>query len=252
MQKRPRVRPAARPYVVLAAVALALGAGQLLRRQLGIEWSAESIQATVKGFGIWAELGFVALVLFRQLLALPSVLILTTAGLLFGAQLGTLLGGLAMALNACLLYTTARFMGRDQVLSLIHRKWPDFEVRAQAAGPPFIALMTGHPFGMLTPFHFAAGVTGISAPTFVAAVLPTSLIRAACYSLLGAYILNPGSTGFWVAMLVLGAAALLPMAHPAVRERLLTAVRPLQAATPVAAGGRATADADSEAPKAST
>lgn len=246
MQKLPRVRQGARPFVVLAAVALALGAAQLLRQRLGIEWSADSIQTTVRGFGIWAELGFVALVVFRQLLALPSVLVLTTAGLLFGAQLGTLLGGLAMALNACLLYTTARLMGRDQVLSVIHRKWPDFEVRAQAAGPPFIALMTGHPFGMLTPFHFAAGVTGISAPAFVAAVLPTSLIRAACYSLLGAYILNPGSRGFWVAMLVLTVAALLPAALPGVRKRFLTALRPRPVPAPVAAGGRDAPDADGD------
>jgi len=252
MQKPSRIRQALRPFLVLAGVALVLGAAQLVRSQLGIEWSADSIQQTVKGFGLWAELGFVALVLFRQFLGLPSVLVLTSAGLLFGAGLGTLLGGLALAMNACLLYAAARFMGRKQVLALIHRKWPDFEARAQAAGPPFIALMTGHPFGVLTPFHFAAGVSGISAPAFVAAVLPASLVRAACYSLLGAYILNPGSTGFWVAMGVLGVAAALPLAHPGLRQRFLAAVRPTASAVgpamPVPAGGRGEADSSEPLP----
>ena len=63
---RRRVRVALRPLLALAAVVAALGAAQLLRSQLGIEWSAESIQQTVRGFGLWAEIGFVVLVVFRQ------------------------------------------------------------------------------------------------------------------------------------------------------------------------------------------
>jgi uncharacterized membrane protein YdjX (TVP38/TMEM64 family) len=215
-----RVRQALRPLLTLACVVAALAVAQLLRRRLGIEWSADSIRETVRGFGLWAELGFLLLVMFRQLLALPSVLVLTSAGLLFGAGLGTLLGGVGMALNACLLFATARLMGRDWVLPRIHERWPDFEARARAAGPPFIALMTGHPMGVLTPFHFAAGVTGIGWGAFLAAVLPTAPIRAACYSLLGAHLLDPGSPGFWVATGLLAAVALLPLAHPSVRRRL--------------------------------
>lgn len=232
---RRRVRTALRPLLTLAAVVAALGAAQLLRSRLGIEWSAESIQQTVRGFGLWAEVGFVVLVVFRQLLALPSVLVLTSAGLLFGAGPGMLLGGLGMALNACLLFATARLMGRDWVLQRIHARWPDFEARAQAAGPPFIALMTGHPMGLQTPFHFAAGITGISWGAFLAVVPPAALFRAACYSLLGAYLLDPGSAGFWLATGLLAAVALLPLAHPRVRQRLLAGAR---APAPVAAGGR--------------
>lgn len=220
-----RVRQALRPLLTLAGVVVALGAAQLLRHRLGIEWSADSIQATVRGFGLWAELGFVLLVVFRQLLALPSVLVLTSAGLLFGAGMGTLLGGVGMALNACVLFGAARLMGRDWVLPRIHERWPDFEARSQAAGPPFIALMTGHPMGVQTPFHFAAGVTGIGWAAFLAAVLPAAPIRAACYALLGAHLLDPGSLGFWVATGLLAAVALLPLAHPRVRRRLMAGAR---------------------------
>jgi uncharacterized membrane protein YdjX (TVP38/TMEM64 family) len=220
-----RVRQALRPLLVLAAVVAALAVAQVARERLGIEWSADSVREAVRGFGWWAPLGFLALVLGRQLLALPSVLVLTSAGLLFGAALGTLLGGLGMAANACLLFATARLLGREQVLPLVHSRWPDFEARAQAAGPPFIALMTGHPMGVLTPFHFAAGVTGISWGAFLAAVLPTAPIRAACYSLLGAHLLDPTSPGFWLATALLAAVALLPLAHPRVRARLVAGAR---------------------------
>ena len=73
-----------------------------------MEWSAESIQATVKRLGVLAPLGFLALVTLRQFMALPSVLVLTSAGLLFGAggAAGTLIGGLGMTLNALFLFTT--------------------------------------------------------------------------------------------------------------------------------------------------
>lgn len=230
-----RVNAALRPLLGLTGIAVALWVAQLLRRQLGIEWSVESIQAAARSLGVWAWLGFVLLAVFRQLLALPSVLVLTAAGLLFGAGLGTLLGGIGMALNACALFATARWMGRDWVLPRIHQRWPGFEARAQSAGPPFIALMTGHPMGVLTPFQLAAGVTGISWPAFLAAVLPTAPIRAACYSLLGAHLLDPGSLGFWLATALLAAVALLPLAHPRVRQRLLAGAR---AAPATAAGGR--------------
>ncbi len=220
-----RVRRAVRPVVTLVVVVALLAAAQTLRERLGIEWSAESIRETVAGFGLWAPGGFLVLVMFRQLLALPSVLVLTSAGLLFGAGLGTALGGVGIALNACVLFGTARLMGRDWVVPKIHARWPDFEARAQTAGPPFIALMTGHPTGVLTPFHFAAGVSGLRLAVFVAVVLPAALIRAACYSFLGAYLLDPGSAGFWIATLVLVAVALLPLAHPGVRARLLARPR---------------------------
>lgn len=209
-----------RTLVTLLVVALLLGAAQALRTQLGIEWSAESIRASVGRLGLWAPAGYLVLVLFRQFLALPSVVVLTAAGLLFGAGPGTLLGGLGLSLNAILLFATARLMGRDWVMPRIHERWPDMEERAKAAGPPFIALMTGHPMGVLTPFHFAAGATGISWPAFLAAVLPTAPLRAACYSFLGANLLDPGSARFWAATAILVLFALLPFAHPAVRRRL--------------------------------
>lgn len=207
----------------LTCVALVLLLAQQARAALGIEWSADSIRATVRGYGVWAPLTYLALTSLRQLLVLPSVVLLTAAGLLFGVALGTLLGGLGLALNACVVFGTARLMGRQWVLPRLHARWPSFESRARNAGPPFIALMTGHPTGVLTPFHFAAGITAISWPMFLLAVVPAALLRAGCYSLLGAHLLDVGSSGFWIATLVLAVLAVAPLAHPGLRRRLLGA-----------------------------
>jgi uncharacterized membrane protein YdjX (TVP38/TMEM64 family) len=214
-------RRAVRPLLICAVLALLFAGAQRLRVDLGIEWSAESIQETVKRLGMLAPVGFLALVTLRQFMALPSVLVLTSAGLLFGAGAGTLVGGVGMTLNALFLFTTARLMGRDWVLPRIHRRFPDFEERANTAGPVVLAFMSGHPMGVMTPFHFAAGVTGISLGVFALVVFPATLFRAACYSFLGANLLNPGSPRFWAASALLLLVSLAPLLHPGLRARLL-------------------------------
>lgn len=214
-------RRAVRPLVICVMLAILFAGAQRLRVDLGIEWSAESIQETVKRLGVLAPLGFIALVIVRQFMGLPSVLVLTSAGLLFGAGMGTLIGGLGMTLNALFLFTLARLMGRDWVLPRIHRRFPDFEQRANTAGPLVLAFMTGHPMGVLTPFHFGAGVTGITFGVFLLVVFPATLFRAACYSFLGASLLEPGSARFWLASGVLLLVSLAPLLHPGLRARLL-------------------------------
>ena len=210
-----------RPLIALLIVVAVLVGTQLLRRQAGIEFSASSIQQTVGEFGLWAPLGYILLVILRQTMALPSGLLLTVAGLLFGASIGTLIGGVGLTLNAFALFICARLLGRDWVQPRIHSRFPEFEQRAKTAGPLFIAFMTGHPMGLLTPFHFAAGITQISWVGFLVAVGPAAVFRAGCFSFLGANLLDMGSPRFWIASAVILVAALLPLAHPQLRSRLL-------------------------------
>lgn len=208
---------------LLVVCAILVGV-HFLREQFEIEWSASSIQETVGEFGQFVPIAYVLLVMFRQALMLPSAVLLTSAGLLFGAPMGTLLGAAGVTLNALALFTCARLLGRDWMEPKIRLRYPEFEERAGTVGPWVIALMTGHPMGVLTPFHFAAGITQITWLGFLLAVGPAAIVRAACYSFLGANLLDPGSPGFWIASATLLLVALLPLAHPGVRARLLRLV----------------------------
>jgi len=214
-----------RRLLTLAIVGAILVGAQFLREKMGIEWSASSIQQAVENFGPMVPIAYVLLVMFRQALVLPSMLLLTTAGLLFGAPLGTLLGAIGITLNAFTLFTGARLLGRDWVEPRLRARYPQFEKHAKTAGPWVIALMTGHPMGVLTPFHFAAGVTRMTWLAFLAGVGPASIVRAACYSFLGANLLDPGSQGLWLASGILVVVALLPLAHPGLRARFLSLIR---------------------------
>ena len=215
-----RRRRIARTLVALVLLAVFFVVTSELREGLGLELTAESIRETVAELGWWAPAGYLALVAIRQFVALPSMLVLGAAGLLFGPGLGAILGGVGMTLNALVMFTIARHMGADWVRHRLHARFPNFEDRARAAGPLIVALATGHPIGPQTAFHFGAGVTPMPAWVFAAVVLPAAIFRAACYAFLGAHILEPTSPQFWAASVALFVVSVAPLAHPGLRARL--------------------------------
>ena len=87
----------ARRLAVWAAL-LAVVAGRLLRSHLGLEMSSASIQAWVDHLGWTAPAIYLALVVFRHFLLIPSTVVIAAGGLCFGAATGAGLGALGIAL----------------------------------------------------------------------------------------------------------------------------------------------------------
>mgnify|MGYP007026245776 CR=1 FL=1 len=110
--KRKALRGRLLAFAVVGAILVGI---HFLREKIGIEWSASSIQQAVGDFGPLVPIAYVVLVMFRQALVLPSALLLTTAGLLFGAPMGTLPGAVGITLNAFTLFTGPRLLGRNWV-----------------------------------------------------------------------------------------------------------------------------------------
>jgi uncharacterized membrane protein YdjX (TVP38/TMEM64 family) len=209
-----------RPLLTLAVLAGVFWGASSFRNSMGIEWSPQSIQDYVAGLGMKAPLIFFGLVAFRQFLLVPSAVVLTAGGLLFGVTTGTLLGGAGIVTSGCIMFFVARAMGGEWVHDQIQARVGQLDERANVAGPLLVGLMTAHPMGLLTPFHLAAGVSGMTIVVFLATLLVTGPIRAAAYSALGSSLLDIGSPRFFVASGILVAIALLPLAHPKVRRRL--------------------------------
>ena len=221
------VRVAPSPARVSAAVALllaaggALAAGHAFRSSAGIELSPESLRAYVAQIGPLAPVVFFGMVTFRSLLLLPSAVVLTAGGLLFGAPVGALVGGLGILASALWCFATARFMGREWVQARIPPRLRPLEERAESIGPPLIGLATAHPMGVMTPLYFAAGLSRIRFAPFLAVCALAGTFRAGLYAWLGAQLVDLGSPRFWLATAVLVAVAVLPLAHPRVRRWLL-------------------------------
>lgn len=213
------------PVIGVLLLVAAIVAGQWLRSGLDIELSPSAIQERVVEFGWKAPVVYVGLVIFRQFLAIPSILLLTAAGLCFGALFGGALGTLGILVSGIMKFSIARVLGREAL-----QRWGgDFpgrlERRLGHLGPVAITLVTAHPVGPMAPLHWAAGLAPISLGTFVAALTIGAPVRAFAYAFFGQALVDVGSTAFWVATVFLVSAVAIPLLMPSVRGRLRQATR---------------------------
>lgn len=208
------------PLGLVTFVAAAVALGRLARAQMGIEGSTDSLRAYVMELGIAAPLVFVAIVTFRQFLLLPSALVLTAGGLVFGTLPGTVLGAAGILFSAAIGFSASRWLGRDWLQRHLGARLQAFERHMERAGLAIIGLMTAHPMGVMTPVHWGAGITRISLPSFLLVIAGTALIRAFAYGFLGAMLLEPGGR-VYLAMGVLLLLAVAPLAHGGLRRRLM-------------------------------
>ncbi len=216
--------------LVLLVAALFVG-GSLLRGQLDIEvdvGSMQGVRASLQNLRAWVEsLGwagpalFVGLVTFRVFLLLPSAVVLTVGGLAFGAVLGTLLGTVGIILSAVMKFSIARGAGRDAVMRMFGDRFLAFEDRVERAGVWLVGLITAHPAAPMSSVHWAAGLSSMSFAAFAVAVLVSGPLRAGMYSVLGSSIVElDGRVTLALAVAFL-LVALIPLAFPGVRARLL-------------------------------
>jgi uncharacterized membrane protein YdjX (TVP38/TMEM64 family) len=223
-----------RPLILIALVSGLFAAGYVARDELGIEFSRESIESLISGLGWKAPAIFVALVSFRQFLALPSMVILSVGGAVFGAAAGTALGSLGILVSAAFGYAVARGVGREWLRARLGARADDFQRRADSAGPFVAGLATAHPAGPMTAFHWGSGFASVPVIPFLVGIAAGAPIRAFLYSFFGSSLLEPGTRRFVVASVVLVVVALLPLAHGPTRRLFLDAIRPApRAADPV-------------------
>jgi uncharacterized membrane protein YdjX (TVP38/TMEM64 family) len=210
---------------LLAVIAGLFLAGSAVRGQLGLEIGPEPLRDWVQSLGLVAALIYVGMVTFRQFLLIPSALLLTAGGLVFGAALGTLLGGFGIVLSAVIGFTLARTLGREWLRVRLRGRLAAIERQSQRVGPLVIGVATAHPFGPMTAFHWGAGLASVAWLPFLAVVLIAGPARAFLLSSFGASLEDPRSPRFWATAVGLAAAALLPLAHPGLRRRLLPRAR---------------------------
>ena len=206
------------------AVALAVGAllvfgtvGYVVRTQLGVAASPRELAAMVQALGWHGHAIFLVLVTFRQFLAIPAGIILAVGGLCFGAAVGTLLGAVGIVVSGLGKFAVARTVGRRWLGARLGR----LEAGAARLGPTVIGVSTAHPFGILAPFHWAAGLSPVRPASFAVALCLGAPVRAFAYSAFGATLTDAGSPTFWAVAGALAAVVVVPLHVPSVRARLL-------------------------------
>lgn len=210
-----------RPLLLIALIGLLFAIGWLVRSEIDVGFSSESIHTWVEGLGWYAPAIFVLLVTFRHFILLPSSsLWLLAGGLLFPVSLATLVGGLGIFLSSLLWFLLARGLGRDWVRPRLGRRFEELEPQLESSGPWIIGFTTAHPISPITGFHMIAGVATVPVMGFLLAVALGSPTRALACSYFGSTLLDVGSREFYTATGLITAATLIPLLHPGVRARI--------------------------------
>ena len=210
-----------RRLFILLCVAVAFLLGSAAQEQLGVSFSVEGLQEFrrwVQSLGWCGPAVFVLLVVFRLFIGLSSHLVLILGGLAFGVTGGILWGCLGLLLSALVLFYLARLLGADWVRRRFGDQYTSMLERIQRVGAVAIFAITAHPVGLLTPAHLAAGLVGLSAGQFAAAVALAAPIRTAPYVFLGAAVLDlTGAQSLAIAAVML-VVFVLPLLSPKVRD----------------------------------
>lgn len=210
---------AGRILVIVTVVATLLFAGNFLRGRLGLELSPDALRDWVSDLGWYGPMMFVVLLGLRTFVVLPSSVILSAGGLVFGVLVGTLLGTVGVFLSAAVQFLIARGVRRSgRARDASGSEQPP--ERRTIVGAFGVSAVTAHPLGPMTPVHFGAGLSSMPAATFFAAVILAAPFRAFGYSYFGTSIADIGSTQFYAATTLLGLMIVLPLLHARTRRRI--------------------------------
>lgn len=211
---------------LLVLLVLLVG-GAVLRRALGLEFDAESVERALARVGLWGPFLFVVLVGLRFLTLIPNLILLPAGGILFGVVGGALYGALGLTLGGVIKYTIVAWAGPQSLLAGVPRGAMRLvDLGRSEVGVGVVAVASGFPVGPGGLVQIGAAIAGMSLLTFVAAVGAGSLVRASLFAALGSAMVEGGA--LLVLSLVLLGATALPLAHPRVRRWLREHSRPAE------------------------
>ena len=209
-----------RRLLILLFLVIAFLVGSSAQEQLGISFTVEGLEAFrrwVESLGWWGPVVFVLLVIIRLFIGLSSHLILILGGLAFGVTGGILWGSVGLLASALVLFYLAQWLGVDWVQRRFGDQYTVMLDRIRRVGAVAIFAITAHPVGLLTPAHLAAGLVGLNAGRFAAAVALAAPIRAAPYAFLGTAVLDLSPAQSLAIAGVLLLVFVLPLFIPRVR-----------------------------------
>jgi uncharacterized membrane protein YdjX (TVP38/TMEM64 family) len=194
----------------LAGMALLLGFGAAFYAASHGELALDPrlLRTQIEALGWLAPIAFVAAAALRPFLALPSWVLMSAGGLLFGILGGMLYSVVGFGLGALLTFGIARGLGRDAVEQRLRGSVARVDAWLSERGAKWIGAWTALPVTPLTPAHGAAGLSGMRLPAFAAAVLVGLVPRTAVFSFFGDSFARDDGGRIALASAVLAAAAL--------------------------------------------
>jgi uncharacterized membrane protein YdjX (TVP38/TMEM64 family) len=203
--RRVRLKRIAAGATIFVCLAIALG----VYSQQGFDLDPRTLRARIEGFGWLAPAAYVAAAALRPFLFLPSWVVMSAGGLLFGMWGGIVWGSIGFSLGAAMAFLIARGLGRDAVATRLRGRATRIDAYVSERGAPWVALYTAVPVTVLTPVHMGAGLSGMALATFGVAAIGGFLPRTALYSFFGDSIAQGdwGRVGLALGLILVAGAA---------------------------------------------
>jgi uncharacterized membrane protein YdjX (TVP38/TMEM64 family) len=160
-----------------------------------VSGDGEAIGGYLHSYGLWAPVASVFLMILQAVAApVPAVLIAFANGLTFGVFWGGVLTVVGQTIAAVVCFAIARALGRELVESLASKYGLETSdrwfTRWGARGIFLLRLLPGISFDVIS---YAAGLTGIRFPAFVAA----TALGVAPQAFLYAYLIREAAQAAW-------------------------------------------------------
>jgi uncharacterized membrane protein YdjX (TVP38/TMEM64 family) len=148
--------------VVAACVALGFGLRSVEEVVARLDLSVEGIERIAQGWGVWAPLVSIALMILHSFVPFPAELIAIANGMLFGPVGGTLVTWTGAMLGAPLAFALARRFGRPLVDRLVARQaWAGAEALHACCDARTLLLARLVPVISFNLINYAAGVLDV-------------------------------------------------------------------------------------------
>ena len=199
---------------ITAAVVLAVGA---LLWWLSTLITPDELQAWLRGFGVWAPLVYVVIVIVFPIIFMPVAPLAMMSGLLFGLWWGYLYTIFGCIINCSLMYWMTQHLGKERVQTFLQKRLsPAWLARIESlegrTGFFFLVILRLTALIPYNVINYAFGLTNMKFRDFMLAsiigILPDMLI----YVNMGDKALDITSPDFWLALALLGLFLILSVA----------------------------------------
>lgn len=162
-------KPSGQSKLKLLVMAIAIAGMVILSRQVDLQQLYQNGLITIKNWGIWAPIGYMAIYNLATLLFVPGSILTIKGGCLFGLFWGSVYVLIAATFGATFAFLIGRYFSRDWVHRQISR-YPHFQAIDRAVGKEGFKIVLLTRLSPVFPFNllnYIFGVTQVSLKDYI-------------------------------------------------------------------------------------
>ena len=186
--------------LALLIILLFLGPQRIIDLFSGL--TPRHIRGFIASFGLLSALVYLLIYALRPFFFLPVTPFTIAGGFLFGNGLGLVLSITGRLISATITFSVSRYLFRDYIRSRIRDKYARWEERLEKKGLVYVAILRMLPMLPFDVVGYVSGVSGIGYRKYIVGTFLGDLPGIIVLTFLGDSLSDPGSTRFYLSVLL--------------------------------------------------